>query len=135
MSYDFDYVQTAQDALAILMDFGGAEPGITFTHTPGSAPAPGGAPVILPPVTTLAVGLIFTYSDKMSGDGTRADTLIQSGDRQCYIAAIDINGVQIPAPEKEDTALAPDGVIYVVQNVKPLAPNGIPVLYEIQLRR
>lgn len=135
MAYDFDYVQTAQDALAILMDFGGAEPGITFTHTPDAAPAPGGAPVIPPPVTTLAVGLVFTYSYQMSGDGTRPGSLILAGDRQCYIAAIDINGVQIPAPVKEDTALAPDGVEYVVQLVKPISPNGIPVLYEIQLRR
>ena len=132
----FDYYGTAADTLAALLEYGAADPGVTLTRTtPGAydpATSSTAPPVVL---TTAGVGLVFDYGLHASGASTHDGTLIQAGDKQCYLAALDAAGVAIAAPVKGDKALAPDGVTYGVENVKTLAPAGVPVLYELQLRR
>lgn len=91
--------------------------------------AGGGTPTI---TTTAAIGATFAYSN---GATTREGSLIQQGDLQAFVAALDLSGNPLPAPVKPDTCLAPDGHTYTVESVKALAPTGIAVLYEIQLRR
>lgn len=132
MASDFDYVESAQDALDLLTDFGGAEPGFSFTHKTGGGgqPGQGGTPTV---TTWAAVGLIFPYTD--AGQTTRSGSLIVAGDQRAYVAAIDAAGTYIRQPVKPDTCIAPDGNTYNVVNVDVTAPNGQKVLYEIQLRR
>lgn len=129
---DFDYIQTREDARQVLIDFGGAEPGLTLTratkggHVPGGVPAPGVT------VTTVAIGVVLPYGQ---GATTREGSLIQASDQRAYVAAIDLGGAVIPEPAKGDKCLAPDGRTYTVENVWTTAPAGIAVLYELQLRR
>lgn len=132
----FDYFESAQDALATLIDFNGAEPGVRLTRTPKAEyDKTLGKTVSGAPVVTLGVGLVFDYGLHASGAGTVGGSLIVAGDRQLYLAALTVDGVAIPQPVKGDKALAPDGIEYNVENVKSLAPAGVPVLYDIQLRR
>lgn len=132
----FDYFESARDALATLVDFGGAEPGVTLTRTPKAEyDRTTGKTVAADPVVTLGVGLVFDYGLHASGTGTVGSSLIAAGDRQLYLASLTVAGVEIPAPLKNDKCVAPDGVEYNVESVKTLAPAGVPVLYDVQLRR
>lgn len=130
----FNYAKTAVQARNSLQRFGGQVPGATFTRETGGGGQPGqnSAPSIQ---SWQAIALVFDYSGQSQGDGTRLDALIQAGDKQLYAAAIDAAGAPITAPAKPDKCLAPDGVEYTVETVKPLGPAGVLVLYEIQLRR
>lgn len=130
----FDYVETATDALGILLEFGGAEPGATFTRKSGG----GGQPGQNVPATETSwgtVALIFDYGSPSSGHGARDSSMVLAGDRQLFVAALDASGNPVQAPAFADECLGPDGVAYHVVTVKPIAPNGYAVLYELQLRR
>lgn len=134
----FDYVESAQEALALLIDFGTPDgpPLVTLTHTPkGEYDRSTGKVEPGDPVITVGVGLAFDYGLHASGAGTAGGSLIAAGDRQLYLAAITVGGVPIPAPVKNDKATPADGIEYNVESVKTLAPAGVPVLYELQLRR
>ena len=130
----FDYVTTAQEARDILADFGGGAPGATFTRSVGGGGQPGTS--VAPTVSTWSgVALIFDYARQDGGTGTYGSTLIKDGDRQLYLAAMDSLGAYIMPPAPTDKCLAPDGATYRVETVKPIAPNGAPVMFDIQLRR
>lgn len=129
---DFDYIGTREDARQILIDFGGAEPGLVFTHKTAGAYNPATGTSASTTSTTTAIGVVLPYGD---GVAAREGSLIQRGDLQAFVAALDLSGNPIPAPVKPDTCVAPDGKTYTVENVKATAPNGVAVLYEIQLRR
>lgn len=129
---DFDYIATREDARQILLDFGGATPGLVFTRTATGAYDPAIGEPATTATTTAAIGVTFAYSN---GATTAPGSLIQAGDLQAFVAALDLGGSPITTPAKPDTCLAPDGHTYTVENVKALAPTGIAVLYEIQLRR
>jgi hypothetical protein len=130
---DFDYPESAQDALELLVDFGGAEPGLAFTRTTrgGFDPATGGGATAA--MTFQGVGLIFAYTDK--GGTTAAGSTVKAGDQKAYVAALTVDGQALPAPAKPDRVLAPDGITYTVENVDALAPAGQVVLYELHLVR
>lgn len=131
----FDYLATAQDALEALTEFGGADPGVTLTRTPPGAYKPGqGTGTPGEPTTWAGVGLVFDYDFKDSGASVAGASLIQAGDRRLYLAALGADGVAIVAPKHGDKCQAPDGA-YKVENVKTLAPAGLAVLYDVQLRR
>ena len=134
----FDYLESAQEALALLIDFGppGVVPLVTLTRTPkGVYDRTTGQTPLGTPVITLGVGLAFDYGLHASGAGTAGGSLIAAGDRQLYLAALDVDSVAIAQPLKNDKAVPLDGVEYNVESVKVLSPAGIPVLYELQLRR
>ncbi|WP_338762007.1 hypothetical protein [Massilia sp. METH4] len=128
---DFDYNATAADARQTLIDFGGAEPGLVFTRTMAGAFDPSGEPAS-GTTTWAAIGLTFAYG---LGATTAPGSLIQAGDLQAFVAALDLSGAPLLVPAKPDRCLAPDGHTYTVESVKATAPAGVPVLYEIQLSR
>jgi len=129
----FDYVETAQEAAAILADFGALA---TVTRTP--APLDDGPDTGQPaplPVSVTAWAAIFDYTEKSYGN--QPDALVRAGDRQLLLAGIDVDGVTItPDMLPVDAPLiGPDGDRYVIKNPKPINPAGVPVLYDIQVRR
>lgn len=130
---DFDYIATREDARQILVDFGGAEPGLTFTRTTTGGHQPGaGGPAAGSTTTTIAIGVILPYGP---GATTREGSLILASDMRAYVAAIDLGGTPILAPAKPDKCLGPDGITYTVESVWTTVPAGIAALYELQLRR
>lgn len=132
----FDYLATAQDALDVLLEFGGATPGALFTRTTPGAYDTGTRTTGEPTTTTTAgVALAFDYEFKDSGAATEGGSLIRAGDKRLYLAALSALGAAIAAPRKGDACRAPDGLTYAVENVKTLAPTGVAILYDVQLRR
>lgn len=124
----FDSFQTAQDALEALQEFAPS----VFTWTP--APTDGGPDAATPdPVTASAYSVLLDYNYKQIG--TQPDSLIRAGDKNLLVAAIDVNGLAMPEPPPESECVAADGVTYIVKNCKPLAPAGVAVLYDVQLRK
>lgn len=114
----FQYPATAATAARLLERFGAAatlkrQSGTTYDPTTGTS-----TQTYTSYATTAAV---FNYAQKYI-DGT----LIQAGDKQAYCA---------PAvtPEQGDR-FTWDVADYTVVDVKAVAPAGVPVLYEVQLR-
>ena len=132
----FDWAATAQDALAALVDAGGAEPGVVLTRTTAGAYDPATSKTAAATTTTTnGVGLVFDFDLINSGAGAYEQTLIKEGDKRLYLAALTADGAAIDAPAHLDKCLAPDGLTYVVERVKVIAPAGVAVLYDVQLRR
>ncbi len=133
-----DWGDTAQQALEALVAAGGAAPGVTLTRTtPGEydpATSTTAAPTVL---VTAGVGLVFPYSLQASGESRYGEggALIVMGDQQLYLAALDAAGVAIADPKAGDACLAPDGFTYTVKTVKTLAPAGVALVHDVQLRR
>jgi hypothetical protein len=132
----FDWVETAQQAHAALVDAGGDDPGVTLTHTAvaeydkaTSTTTPGAV------TTTAGVGLVFDYEFRDSGASTHAGTLVRAGDRRLYLSPLDASLAAIRPPEHGDKCLGPDGLTYNVESVKTLSPAGVPLLYDLLLRR
>jgi len=83
------------------------------------------------PVTTdtaPAVGLAFDYSLQQAG-AVFESGLIVAGDRQLLMS--------VPSefqPEPGHKVALADG-LWLIKNVKAIAPAGVPVLYDLHLRR
>lgn len=132
-----DYVQTAQDALAALIEAGGANPGAQITIKAAGGYNPATSKTTAPTtVTYAAVALVFEYGFRNAGEAFADGTMIKAGDREIYIAALLADGSPLPAaPVNGAACVAPDGQTYTLENVKPLAPAGVPVLYQATIRR
>lgn len=119
----FNYAATAATADRLIKRFGTSA---TLRRTISDAAAydPATGTVAAPAaVDTVCSAVVIDYDQKMI-DGT----LIRAGDKRVYMSVI---GVGLP--------LAADlfvwqTVTYTVMTVKPLAPAGVGVLYEIQAR-
>ena len=119
----FDYAKTAATADRLIKRFG---TGATLRRTlnDGAAYDPATGTVTVPTVVdTVCSAVVIDYDQKMI-DGT----LIRNGDKRVYMSVV---GVALP--------LAADlfvwqGVTYSVMAVKPLAPSGVNVFYELQAR-
>lgn len=134
---NFDYIETAQDALDVLADVGALT---TVTSTPAPAvddydPSTGGAAAAPDPVVVTAFGAIFDYTKLDLGN--QPDARIRAGDRQLLLAALDVNGAPVPeaALPIDAAVVGPDGAPYIIKGVKPLAPAGVAVLFDINARR
>lgn len=134
----FDYVESAQDALALLQDFDALPCTVLDMAGPPAVddydPATGtGGPAA--PTSVTALGVILDYTAKEYGN--QPDALIRYGDRQVLMAAIDVNGAAMTVDQvpMEAQILAPDGVTYTIKNIKPLNPTGVVVLFDINVRR
>ncbi len=119
----FDYAAIAKDADATIREFGAsatlrriASDSATYNPATGVATQPATSP-------QKCVAVVFAYPQKMI-DGS----LIRQGDSQAYVSTVGIT-----APIVGDQ-LDWQGTILTVMNVKPLAPAGVQVLYELQLR-
>lgn len=124
-----DYTQERIDARDSFKESGAL---FVLTWTPAPTSDAPDAPIPLP-VTVSAYGLLLEYS--ANKQGTQPDSLIQAGDKQVLLAALDINNVPIAAIPPEATCDAPDGVRYVVKTPKALAPAGVPILFDLNVRR
>jgi hypothetical protein len=124
-----DYTQETRDAAASFKESGGLFV-LSWTPAPTSdapdAPTPEA-------VEVRASGLLLEYSAK--SQGTQADSLILAGDKQVLLAALDDIGNPISAVPPEAQILAPDGVTYTVKMSKPLAPAGVPIMFDLNVRR
>lgn len=78
--------------------------------------------------TQAAYGAMFEYGDK-NIDGV----LIQEGDKQLLLSALNSAGTALVAPALNDTVLI-DGVTYTITRIKPLSPAGTTVLFDCNIR-
>ena len=115
---NFNYPATAATATSLLERFGAAA---TIKRQSGTAydPATGTSTQTYTSYATTAA--VFDYAQKYI-DGT----LVQQGDKQAYCAPAVV-------PEQGDR-FTWQGRDYAVIAVKPVAPAGVPVLFEAQLR-
>lgn len=89
-------------------------------------PATGTAAVTV--TTQTAYGAVFPYADK-NIDGV----LIQEGDKQLLLSALNSAGTALVAPALNDTVLI-DSVTYTITRIKPLSPAGTTVLFDCTIR-
>ena len=78
--------------------------------------------------TQTAYGAVFPYADK-NIDGV----LIQEGDKQLLLSALNSAGTALVAPALNDTVLI-DAVTYTITRIKPLSPAGTTVLFDCNIR-
>lgn len=114
----FNYPATAATATRLLERFGAAA---TIRHPTGTVYDPATGTMVPAYSDTATTAAVFAYSQRYI-DGT----LIRQGDQQAYCAPA-------VAPVQGDR-LTWQGTDYEVVAVKPVAPAGVPVLYEAQLR-
>ncbi|MGE8367003.1 hypothetical protein [Cupriavidus sp.] len=95
----------------------------TGTYDPATSTAPA-TQVDFP-----GTGTLFDFALQSAGQAFSGSTLIEVGDKQCYLSP-----VGVPLPTAGD--LLVDGTdVWQVKNVKAINPAGTPVLYELQLRK
>lgn len=116
----FNYSNTAATADRLLKRFG-AKTQLTHETVGEYDPEEGAAPVTTTEQTVTAA--VFDYPQRYV-DGTK----ILAGDRQCFLSAV---GIFEPL---QGDSFAWDGKSMVVVAVKKLAPAGLAVLYELQVR-
>lgn len=124
-----DHTEDRRDARESFKEDGAL---VSITWQP--APPPGRNAVAPPPITMQAWGMQFEYNIRQIG--TQPDSLIKVGDKQLLLSALvgDTDEL-LPEPPPECSCIAPDGKKYVVKLVKPLAPSGEPIIYELNIRR
>jgi hypothetical protein len=126
-----DYLQDARDTEAALAEDGAQITlswSVPVVYDPATPNAPAAAPV-----SVTAYGCVFPYSSNRIG--TQPDSLIRAGDRQLLLAALDINGATLSEPPPDAQVTLADGSLWLVKNPQPLAPAGVPVMYDITIRR
>ncbi|MGA0608832.1 hypothetical protein [Caldimonas sp. KR1-144] len=116
----FNYAATAQTAQRLLQRFG-AQTTLTRPGTPTYDPETGETTAT--PVVDSCTAAVFPYGDKYV-DGTQ----ILATDRQAYIAAVGLT-----EPKPGDVLLWGGSGLTVIKT-KNIAPAGLPVLYEAQVR-
>jgi hypothetical protein len=125
-----DYASTAREAYDALRE-AGALVTLSWTVTPDYDPA---QPEPVPAVVSVATyGAVLEYNFREVG--TQPDSLVRAGDRQLLLAAVTPDGAALPEPPLDAVATLADGSSLTLKNVRPLAPAGVPVLYDITLRR
>lgn len=124
-----DYLAIALDARDSLQESGAV---VSVTWTPAQTdPAPDAAQPA--PVTVSAYGCIFEYGFRQIG--TQPDSLIVAGDKQILLSALDLNGAQLQEPPAEARVIGPDGATYVLKTCRPVAPAGVAVIFDLNVRK
>jgi len=78
--------------------------------------------------TQSAYGALFDYENK-NIDGT----LVKKGDRKLLLSALNTAGAVLTAPSVNDTVTA-NSVTYTIVAIRPIAPSGVAVAYDCQIR-
>lgn len=103
------------------------------TYNPVTSKVEGGSPVV-----QLATGAVFEYPISIrikGGDQRQADSMILAGDRQLLLSVNHPDGTPLnPPPKADDRVTLLSGVTYTITTVAPLAPAGIPVYFECNIR-
>lgn len=76
-----------------------------------------------------ASGIVLDFDTMQAGQAFAGGTLILAGDRRAYISVPDV------APAPGHLLVESAGAVWNVRGVKALAPAGVPVLYELLLRK
>lgn len=116
----FDYAATARDAAELLAEFGAP---VTLTRITPGVYDPATGTVVNAGVTHTASGVKLSYEQRHI-DGTS----ILQGDQRVYL-----DPLIAVAPQAGDTMTVGTEVFTVVAS-RPLAPAGIVVLHDIQIR-
>lgn len=124
----FDYAELAGTALELLEEFGQAVTIQAAALSPEYDPATG----------TVAGGLLTSYT----GTGAVFDyatrdidgTQVQAGDQRLLLAVTCTDGTDMPEPVAGNLAVL-GSTTWRVMNSRPLAPGGVTVVHEVQLRR
>ena len=114
-----NYVASAATAARMMMKFGQA---ITLRQAVQGAYDPATGSVTQTVTDVSRNGAVFDYGAKLV-DGT----LIQQGDKQLYMEPGVIPSVQ--------HRVVIGGVEYGIVTIKEINPAGVPILYELQLRK
>lgn len=123
----FDYAKSAASANRLLAKFG-RQLTLISTRLGTYDPETASAPVNESPQTV--TGVLLEYSTKDSGIAQQAGYLIKAGDRKLLMGTA---GVQTPPVANDRVTIGTD--IYLVIRVRTLAPAGVDVLYECQVRK
>jgi hypothetical protein len=78
--------------------------------------------------TQTAYGALFDYENK-NIDGS----LVKKGDRKLLLAALNTALAALTAPSVNDTVSA-NSVTYTIVAIRPVAPSGVAVAYDCQIR-
>lgn len=125
----FDYVTTAREARDSLKE-AGAIVDLIWTPAPVSDAPDAATPA---EVTHRAYGAVLPYNFREVG--AQPDSLIKAGDQNLLLAALDLQGRPLPEPPFDAVVVLVDGSRHRVKAGKPLAPAGVPVLFDITIRR
>lgn len=116
----FDYASTALDAAELLAEFGAL---VTLTRITPGVYDPITGTVVNTEVTHTANGVKLDYEQRQI-DGTN----ILQGDQRVYL-----DPLIAEAPQTGDTLTVGTEVFTVVKS-RPLAPAGVVVLHDVQIR-
>jgi hypothetical protein len=122
MADKFDYLEAKADADELISEFGFAA--VLRRETPGTGPAqdPGS-----PTITDYAVTVVELDYSTHEIDGAR----ILVTDKKIFMAVGDLS----ITPDSNTDKIIAGGLIYtLVSPVKPLAPGGVTIFYELQCR-
>ena len=122
----FDYLETAADVDELLAEFGQAVTIRTVT-TGAYDPATGGASSSS--VDSTGTGAEFDFGLHLSGASFTAGTVIVAGDKQLLLSPVGIS-----EPQQGSFAII-SGVAWSIAAVKVTGPAGVPVLFELLLRK
>ena len=116
----FDYAETAQTAAELLREFGSI---VTLTRVAAGTDNPDTGVVSSTGATFAASGVRLDYSQR-DIDGT----LVKRGDQRVYI-----DPFLATTPQTGDT-ITIGSEAFTVVNSRPLAPAGVVVLHDVQVR-
>ena len=121
----FDYTKSATTALRLLTRFG-QDVTLTRPTTGAYDPALSTAPVST--VTETRKAVLLDYDRINFGETLQDGTRIMAGDRRCLM------GVDGSEPTVFDFVTV-GGLKYPIKMVKIVSPSGVPVLYDMLIRK
>lgn len=101
---------------------------VTLTRRVVGAYDPATAGVAMTETNATAFGAVFPLSSIRYASHKQADSLIVQGDRQLILEAV------TPPPRVDDRVTLADGAICTIVTADPLAPAGVPILYDCTIR-
>lgn len=122
----FDYAGTRDDADALLQEFGAPSALRRVTNTGGTGFEPTQTTTDYP-----TVACVLNYTRRYPSYVQNSDVLIT--DRRGLVSAGPLNALGVTGITPFDT-LVFGTTVYKIIDAKPIAPAGVPVLYDLQLR-
>jgi hypothetical protein len=139
-AYDVRGRRTAGRLLNAVTAAGGRGKGQTVTLTrivPGAYDPATSTTTGASTVTQTGSGALFEYTTFLRA-GLRNDKglgLIVEGDKQFLLSPFDSAGNALsPGPVIDDQVTLANGVVYTITSISPLAPAGLVIFYELNLR-
>ncbi len=87
-----------------------------------------------PPSSQSGFGLLLEYQTYLrAGVRNEKDSLIRAGDKQLFLAPVDVSGAALTGV-KAGAKVTVSGVAYSVTAVAPMAPDGVVIYYECNIR-